>query len=175
MSNLFSYIEKKGASFPRFYFLSNPVILEILGQATDPHAIQPHLQSIFDNLVHLDFDPVQYNKVLAMRSNENEIVNFTNPFAVQGNVEVWLNDLVTRMRQTIRDICSDMAQRMASFTVDDWVNAQFPAQILLLSMMLWWTDRTEEALKNTKSKAKRVGRCAPSQSAQLSQEAACQT
>ncbi|KAK8898529.1 Dynein heavy chain 5, axonemal [Tritrichomonas musculus] len=153
---LAGYIEKKRAAFPRFYFVSDPVILEILGQASNPQAIQPHLQSIFDNLVHLDFDQLQFNKVLGFRSNENEIVQFTNPFLAQGNVEVWLNDLVQRMRQTVRDICSDMAQQMMKFDTEQWVNAKFPAQILLLSMMLWWTDRTEDALRRTSGKNKKI-------------------
>ena len=153
---LAGYIEKKRAAFPRFYFVSDPVILEILGQASNPQAIQPHLQSIFDNLVHLDFDQLQFNKVLGFRSNEGEQVQFTNPFLAQGNVEVWLNDLVTRMRQTIRDICSDMAQQMMKFDTDQWVNAKFPAQILLLAMMLWWTDRTEDALRRANGKNRKV-------------------
>jgi dynein heavy chain len=71
---LAGYIEKKRAAFPRFYFVSDPVIPEILGQASNPQAIQPHLQSIFDNLVHLEFDQLQFNKVLGFRSNEGECV-----------------------------------------------------------------------------------------------------
>jgi dynein heavy chain len=153
---LAGYIEKKRAAFPRFYFVSDPVILEILGQASNPQAIQPHLQSIFDNLVHLDFDQMQFNKVLGFRSSEKETVSFTNPFLAQGNVEVWLNDLVQRMRQTIRDICSDMAQQMLKFTAQDWAHAKFPAQILLLSMMLWWTQRSEDALSRTNGKNKKI-------------------
>ncbi|OHS96678.1 Dynein heavy chain family protein [Tritrichomonas foetus] len=153
---LAGYIEKKRAAFPRFYFVSDPTILEILGQASNPQAIQPHLQSIFDNLVHLDFDTLQFNKVLGFRSNEGEQVQFTNPFLAQGNVEVWLNDLVKRMCATVRDICSDMAQQMMKFDTEQWVNAKFPAQILLLAMMLWWTDRTEDALRRASGKNKKV-------------------
>ena len=153
---LAGYIEKKRAAFPRFYFVSDPTILEILGQASNPQAIQPHLQSIFDNLVHLDFDSIQFNKVLGFRSNEGEQVQFTQPFLAQGNVEVWLNDLVKRMCATVRDICSDMAQQMMKFDTEQWVNAKFPAQVLLLSMMLWWTDRTEDALRRASGKNKKV-------------------
>jgi dynein heavy chain len=117
---LAGYIEKKRAAFPRFYFVSDPVILEILGEASNPQAIQPHLQSIFDNLVHLDFDPLQYNKILKMQSSEKEVVPFSVPFLAQGNVEVWLNDLVQRMRQTMRDICTDMGQKVMTSNAEDW-------------------------------------------------------
>ena len=57
--SLTAYLETKRADFPRFYFVSDPTLLEILSLGSDPPSVVPHFQSgLFDSLSGVTFDKV---------------------------------------------------------------------------------------------------------------------
>ena len=53
---LSGYLDQKRAAFPRFFFVADATLLEVLSQGSNPQAIQPHLQSVFDSVVMVQFD-----------------------------------------------------------------------------------------------------------------------
>ena len=58
--SLTAYLETKRAEFPRFYFVSDPTLLEILSLGSDPPSVVPHFQSgLFDSLTNVTFDKVR--------------------------------------------------------------------------------------------------------------------
>ncbi|KAG9395874.1 Dynein heavy chain and region D6 of dynein motor [Carpediemonas membranifera] len=148
--SLSGYLETKRNLYPRFYFVSDPVLLEILGQQSDPHSIQAHIQSLFDSVFRVTFDKVKRTLITGLVSPQGEELPLSAPVEGVGNIEDWLNELVASMQTTVHDVIREAAVQVHAMPLEDFINA-FPAQVSLLGIQLLWTHICDTALANSKS------------------------
>lgn len=135
--------------------MSDPALLEILGQASDPHTIQNHLLSIFDNTRFVKFHDVEYNKMVAIISSEGEQIPLDRAIRAEGSVETWLTSLLQSSQSSLHSII-----RQANVQIND-PNIQplvfldkMPAQVGILGIQMIWTRDSEIALMQSRHEKK---------------------
>ncbi|KAG2456324.1 DYHC2 protein, partial [Polypterus senegalus] len=139
--SLNEFLEEKRSAFPRFYFIGDDDLLEILGQATNPTVIQSHLKKLFAGINSVDFDE-DFQHIIAMKSLEGEVVSLKNKIRVSN--DVWLSELAAEMKQTLKQLLVECIAAGKRTGIDP---SQFPSQILCLAEQIQFTEDVENAIK----------------------------
>ena len=145
--SLSGYLEKKRYMFPRFFFVSDPAMLEILGQGSDSHTIQSHLLSIFDNTKSVRFHDQDYNKMLSIVSREGEVVQLERAVRAEGSVELWLTNLLNMSQESVHGVTRNCFLYIndSQFNMIEMIQ-KFQAQFCILGIQMIWTRDAENAL-----------------------------
>ncbi|KAK3531386.1 hypothetical protein QTP70_018186, partial [Hemibagrus guttatus] len=141
--SLNDFLEEKRSAFPRFYFIGDDDLLEILGQATNPTVIQAHLKKLFAGIHSVDFDS-SCSRITAMKSLEGESVPLRNTITISNDVEVWLGELSSEMKETLKFLLCDCVKAVKGGGVNP---NRFPSQqILCLAEQIQFTEDVESAI-----------------------------
>ena len=129
------YLETKRKAFPRFYFLSNDELLEILANQQQLDVIQQALRKCFDNLVKLDIS--EGLDIIAMYSSEGERVPFSKQSKAKDNVEIWLDVLQANMRDTLARAMKVGLQDYDVTDRKDWVLKHYGQVVATVAQIMW--------------------------------------
>ncbi|PSN45380.1 Cytoplasmic dynein 2 heavy chain 1 [Blattella germanica] len=142
--SLNDFLEEKRSIFPRFYFLGDDDLLEILGQSTKETVIQAHLKKLFAGIHSVTFDD-DGQHIMAMKSLEGEVVHLNKHVKLTQQVEEWLSNLASEMKATLKQLLLDCLNdiRRSNSGADP---LKYPSQILCLAESIIFTERCESSI-----------------------------
>ncbi|XP_025155769.1 dynein heavy chain 2, axonemal [Harpegnathos saltator] len=147
------YLETKRRVFPRFYFVSNDDLLEILAYSKRPDLMQPHIRKLFGNIKSLKLSKSVTGKPFAdgMHSDEGEYIEFIEPIILEGQVEHWLLDVEAAMRAILREVLRHCRTELRKTLAkrDRWVK-EWPGQPGITSTQIQWTSDCTRTLQHCK-------------------------
>lgn len=140
------YLEKKRLFFPRFFFLSNDELLEILSETRDPLRVEPHLKKCFEGIRKLLFTEKKH--VESIISAESEVVKLVKevvPEDANGLVEIWLHEVELMMKMTLKSEANKAVGNHKEIEILDWIS-KYPGQIIIVTVLIYWTLDVTKAL-----------------------------
>jgi len=149
------YLEKERTAFPRFYFVGDEDLLEIIGNSNDPQRVSKHLRKMFAGIASLH--TTDDSTVEGFFSKEGEKVYLQHEISLVKTPKVneWLGLLESNMKVTLAALLFDAVRDYTELinapsleveTFNNYINA-FPAQIVVLAAQVCWTTATEAALR----------------------------
>lgn len=148
------YLERERTSFPRFYFVGDEDLLEIIGNSSDIVRISKHFKKMFAGISGLVVD--EQSAILGFSSKEGETVLLQKPISLIKTTKIndWLAALENNMRLTLAELLADAV--MSFQTVCDQIGqdsqilmeyiSSYPAQIVVLATQVVWTGSVNAAL-----------------------------
>jgi dynein heavy chain len=151
--SLDGYLEQKRNKFPRFYFVSNPVLLQVLSKGSDPQSVQIYYEKIFDSIDRVVHDKKDKRQILIMKSivgQDEEVIPLSKPVMAQGNIEDWLGALELEMQNTLKILCAQVAVDCMGMPLRQFVDS-YCAQYALLGIQISWTFECQNALEKCRA------------------------
>lgn len=110
-------MEAKRVVFPRFQFISNEDLIEILGESQKPQNIQKHLKKCFEGINKVKFRPNRgtdialkredITKLVSKEGEEIDLLKPIQPYKYEGKVEVWLQKLENHMKSSVKHVIAE--------------------------------------------------------------------
>ncbi|CUG87383.1 dynein heavy chain, putative [Bodo saltans] len=138
------YLADKRQSFPRFYFLSDEELLEILSQSKDPRRIDDHLRKLFEFIDHMHW-ATDSTTMLGFYSVEGEYIPHTKPLTPEGNVESWLKEVELMMKSSVNNQVKLATEDYPKTARTKWV-LKWAAQAVIAVSQVYWTSDCEAEL-----------------------------
>ncbi len=162
---LTEFLEGKRRAFPRFYFVSEADLLDILANGASPAKIAPHISKVFPATAGLAYDEMNPKALPGTRPTASgwvsgvgsETMDFRVPFALDGRVEAYLLVVLDNQRNTVKANLKASLERYPTQERVDWLLARSKtgaqrgpadaAQVAIVIAAVLFAGKVERAFK----------------------------
>ena len=149
------YLERERISFPRFYFVGDEDLLEIIGNSSDTMRISKHFKKMFAGLSGLLMD--EESNIVGFTSREGEEVPLKRPISLVKTPKIndWLTALENNMKLSLAELLAEALTSLQTLlngtseldltSFNAYLTA-FPAQIVVLASQAHWTASIDAVL-----------------------------
>ena len=149
------YLERERISFPRFYFVGDEDLLEMIGNSNDTLRISKHFRKMFAGLSGLLMD--EDWTITGFTSKEGEQVQLRQPISLTKTPKIndWLTALEGNMKSSLVELLGEAMEAfqgllgsVPAIDAESFHNylSTFPAQIVVLATQASWTASVDAAL-----------------------------
>ncbi|KAJ0063304.1 hypothetical protein NL108_015773, partial [Boleophthalmus pectinirostris] len=127
------YLERERSSFPRFYFVGDEDLLEIIGNSKNVAKLQKHFKKMFAGVSSILLNE-DNTEVLGISSREGEEVLYKTPVSITEHPKIneWLTLVEKEMRVTLAKLLAESVTEVTTFNQGTAVD---------LSQYINWIDR----------------------------------
>lgn len=146
--SLTDYLEKQRELFPRFYFIGNEDLLELVGGSYDITRINNHLKKMFSGVERLQYAK-ESSCIVGVVSEQGEELVLHNPVSLIKHTRLheWLSELELEIKLTLSRLVKDNIKllRETVFKKDGLVSLieSIPAQVATLLQQITFTSLIE--------------------------------
>lgn len=149
------YLERERVAFPRFYFVGDEDLLEIIGNSNDTQRVSKHLRKMFAGMANLVTDE-DSGDLVGFASKEGERLYLRKEISLTKTPKVneWLAALEHGMKTTLAALLLDAVRQYGEIIKAESPDAEafnayiseFPSQIVVLATQVCWTEAVDAAL-----------------------------
>ncbi|KAI0566770.1 Cytoplasmic dynein heavy chain [Gracilaria domingensis] len=156
---LSKFLETQRFLFPRFFFLSDNDLLQVLSVTSeDLECISSHIGKLFPGISRLTFEKNGHiTEIPRAESKEGELISFIDPVCVSGGdgITEWLTRLQCVIEETLKRSLSEAVKVFGSLYSTEWNDThsiltekcfRFPAQVCLLGSKIVFTQIIESCM-----------------------------
>lgn len=144
-----NFLDSKREAFPRFYFVANDELIQILANYDNPVAVQGFVGKLFENINRVDFGPDPRSlSIQGIISREGEVLPLKSTVNIKADgVDKWMKKLEELMMETLFRVIREGLNNYGELSKEDWYLTN-TAQVTSIISQIAWVVSVEDYLKS---------------------------